>query len=78
MGVLMTYRMQVVQDDITDESDHSYDWFNTFLHECGYIDHNAPLDDYLAEWGGKNVFMSKFIEFETEEQAMIFLLRWAK
>lgn len=54
------------------------DFWERFMNESGFLsESNHDINHYLAPWRAKNVHGEPFIEFETEEDATLFLLRWA-
>jgi hypothetical protein len=69
------YKLQVIRSgnsnsDGADIWDHFTDWvIDSQLDSC-------YLDEHLAKMGGKNLVGSPYIEFNTEEDAVAFKLRF--
>lgn len=54
------------------------DFFLRFYNESGVLfDDRYDIDYYLKPYGARNVVGEPYIEFETEEQAVLFVLRWS-
>jgi hypothetical protein len=75
----MGYKLQV--EPLVDN--RSQDWrslyfWDRFMDESGYLDHNNThnIDYYLAPYRAKNCRGEPYIEFESEGDALLFLLRW--
>lgn len=59
------------------ESDYQANWFIDFLRESGFYETlECTIDDCVIPWGGRDIKDTNYIEFETEQQALIFILRW--
>lgn len=68
----MTYKVNVVENDegiacfaVT---------FNKFREYCDY--HSVAWWKLLSEYNGRNVDWTEYIEFETEEDAVVFKLKF--
>lgn len=73
----MSYQLRVL---IGVESDSDeYDFFYRFMKESGYLRDRTGLsiDHFLAPYNGRNCPNEPYIEFDTEEDAVAFKLRWS-
>ena len=76
----MTYKISVFKDR---EHQGSWDgrywsWWINFLESCRLVDRGDKLlDDSLAEWNCKNIDTSDYIEFRSEADAILFLLKFS-
>lgn len=52
-----------------------YKWWRDFMTQAGYFESTQPIDFYLKPWGAKNI-QGDFIGFETEQQKLLFILKW--
>ena len=73
----MKYRL-----DVLDNSSANSAWDNF----CDYVeskydyesdDYGEKFDQELAVYGGENIVDTVFAEFDSEQQAMFWLLKWA-
>lgn len=55
-------------------------WFTNFINKCGFMDHGQDrhdIDFYLKPHRARNVRNEPYIEFETEQDYTVFVLRWS-
>lgn len=53
-------------------------FWDKFMNGCGFLeDREKTIDFYLAPYRAKNVFGEPYIEFETEADATLFVLKWS-
>jgi len=52
-------------------------WFENFFINSGYKESDEPLDYFLEPYNARNVFAEPYIEFESEQDYLMFKLRWA-
>lgn len=73
---MMTYKLRVIADDLNGTE---FEFFINFMKGSGYwSEHNGnSIDHYLKPYNAKNCFNEPFIEFETEQDAVVFLLKWS-
>lgn len=69
LDVLADGPANVAWDNFCDFCENKYD----FQEE----DYGSKFDQELAVYGGKNVVNTIYAEFETEQQATFWLLKWA-
>lgn len=65
------YRVDVVSND---------SWLNAFenfSNKCWFGSSIQNIDDALEPWHCKNIANTPYIEFRSENDAMLFLLRWS-
>ena len=67
----MTYRIAIVPAS----AEHARQWEN-FVNSV-QPDHADAVWDKLRLYRAKNVFASPFIEFDTEADAIMFILKWS-
>jgi hypothetical protein len=69
----MTYRLLVEQP-----KHFSLDFWENFMEKSGFLGQKMyNIDHYLKPWHAKNIKNEPYIEFESEEDATLFLLRWS-
>ena len=74
----MTNWHRVCIVDLND-NDHyrNLPWFVNFVHKSGYYDTNEhDIDFYLKPYRARNIKNEPYIEFETEQDYLMFVLRW--
>jgi hypothetical protein len=53
-------------------------WWINFLKSYELFNRaDKPIDKPLAKWNGKNILESDYIEFKSEADAILFLLRFS-
>lgn len=62
------HRLRVIYDHKT------YSVWNNFTDALPY---HQSVSQALKDWNARNVFNSEYIEFETEKDLTMFLLRWS-
>jgi len=69
----MTYRISVYQSDKL-----LMPWWINFLKTYGLLNRSEnPINKPLAKWNGKDIPNSHYIEFASEADATLFLLRFS-
>lgn len=69
----MSYRLLVERSGFQNIS-----FWDKFMNECGFLDDDDNgIDYYLEPYRAKNVVNEPYIEFETEADATLFLLKWS-
>jgi len=73
---MMGYRLRVMHEN---RHKTEFEFFMNFMKGSGYWEevNNRGIDHFLKPYGAKNCINEPFIEFETEEDAMWFVLRWS-
>lgn len=72
----MSYRLRVCPGET--DTGFCFDFFERFMDQCGYRDQDKfMIDHYLGPYRAKNLVSTPYIEFESEDDALLFLLRWA-
>lgn len=71
----MTYRISVCNL----ATENHYPWFANFLAKSGYIDEwpSCSLDKYLKPWNCRDVRNSAYLDFDSEKDAVLFILKWS-
>lgn len=71
---MMGYKLRVISDDLMFE----FEFFDNFMKSSGYWEdtNGKGIDHFLKPYNAKNCVNEPFIEFETEQDAMWFVLRW--
>lgn len=68
----MSYRLKV------EPKDYCLDYWESFMEKSGFLDcDDYPIDHYLEPYRAKNVPNTPYIEFETEADATMFILKWS-
>lgn len=71
----MSYKLRVID---TDDTTFGFTpFFRRFIYESAFLDDSKGIDHYLELYGAKNCFNSPYIEFENEQQAILFVLKWS-
>jgi len=71
----MTYKISVYNNR---NRDLLMPWWINFLNSYGLLNRgHKNIDKPLAKWNGKNILESDYIEFKSEADAIMFLLRFA-
>ena len=72
----MAVKLSILQSDRSDAYHQTW-WINFIREEVGIVPGSVPnIVPHLAKWGGKNC-PGPWIEFENDENATAFLLRWS-
>jgi hypothetical protein len=56
---------------------NNFAWWIKFMQDCGFLDSEKSIDFYLAPFNGRNINDSDYIEFKTEADLMVFVLKYA-
>ena len=67
----MSYKLRVI------DGETFAPFFRRFINESLLLDSSKGIDHYLEPYGAKNCFNSPYIEFENEQQAILFVLKWS-
>lgn len=71
----MTFKLNVTDEDSIGHSAwHNYTWQELVGKE---IENNDDLNACLEQWNAKNVPLTPYIEFKSEEDATLFIIRWS-
>lgn len=70
----MAYRVNVIVDINNNQKGLTSAWLN-FIAACESDIHK--VNAALAEANGRNINKTPYIEFDTEKDAFMFLLRWS-
>jgi hypothetical protein len=74
----MGYKLQVERMPGNKWHEIDLDFWDRFMDKSGYLDHNNEhsIDYFLEPYRAKNCKGEPFIEFESEADALLFVLRW--
>jgi hypothetical protein len=74
----MGYKLQVELMPKNDWQEIDVDFWDRFMDESGFLDNcnNYDIDYYLKPYRAKNCKGEPYIEFESEADALMFVLRW--